>query len=575
MPKVKTGLAVKPIHDELRRVEDGVTGDLHPFDAVVLTPVQVLKWQKGSEDEAGGGEGPIAAGAVAAAGAGGLTGRDARRAGQALPFAVALAAALSVESPFVHIDTVGKEEEGEEEGERDGGGEEQPEEEEDGEEAGWKGGKRRQGDKRKRGRRRGDEGEEEEEEDAEEEEMEGEREEEEGGRGRRGAKAAPGRAAAAAAAAKEAAREAARRRRQHAAAMQAKFRDPHSDALSALAALVAYEASGESEAFAAQHFLHARNLREAADLHRQLLRALSLQQVGASQQQQQKQGRAAGGGDGSGSRVEGEGGELAADLAAAAARELSGSMLAAVTSAAAAAAAVGGKGAAAGGHLVPERVAKVLRRAMAAGWADQVARRARSAEYLRQLGESRWAVDLSGWRGWDRSGCGKKGSSWGAHVPGPAGSVQPFLTCPPYRMVQILHRGTSTYSSRRQVDTAPHKAAFRAQPRKARSTTTRPPQRSATASCPRIPPLFRHPPPPGGSTTPYATSPRACCPPWRTPWRLGQARAAGRHLSSSSSSTCSCTHAPRCTARLRSWLFIHSCCGPTSGRTWQASRQWR
>ncbi|GIL84929.1 hypothetical protein Vretifemale_13516, partial [Volvox reticuliferus] len=50
---------------------------------------------------------------------------------------------------------------------------------------------------------------------------------------------------------------------------------------------------------------------------------------------------------------------------------------------AAAAAATGGAA------LVPERVALVLRRALAAGWADQVAKRARSSEYLAQLEESR------------------------------------------------------------------------------------------------------------------------------------------------------------------------------------------
>eukprot|EP00198_Chlamydomonas_reinhardtii_P003275 XP_001692611.1 predicted protein [Chlamydomonas reinhardtii] len=66
--------------------------------------------------------------------------------------------------------------------------------------------------------------------------------------------------------------EASRRKREAAAALQARFRHPHSDALSALAALVAFEAAGEDEEFAARHYLHGRNLREAADLHKQLLR---------------------------------------------------------------------------------------------------------------------------------------------------------------------------------------------------------------------------------------------------------------------------------------------------------------
>lgn len=154
---------------------------------------------------------------------------------------------------------------------------------------------------------------------------------------------------------------------------QARFRHADGDALSALRALCAFEAAGESDAFCAQHFLHARNLREAADLHRQLLRVLSSSSSSTS--------GAAAGGDGRGppkarqqpdagfgAASGGLGGELADE-----ARRLGGAggMLAAVREA------------------PSERVLALLRRAIAAGWADQVARRVRTAEYLQQLSEGR------------------------------------------------------------------------------------------------------------------------------------------------------------------------------------------
>ncbi|EFJ47234.1 hypothetical protein VOLCADRAFT_120994 [Volvox carteri f. nagariensis] len=322
----------------------------------------------------------------------------ARRAGRALPYAVALAAAISIESPFVHIDTVGAPASTDPSANADGdvrfngGG--------DGDAAaagrkGPNGAKRRKkqavpesNGKRQDStvvrKRKGDGGDgEEEDEERNDDDGEGncdggeEDDEDEGdgpGGRRRSGGAGPGPASEAAAAA----REAARRRRQHAAAMQARFRHAQSDALSAVAALVAFEASGESEDFASAHFLHARNLREAADLHRQLLRVLAMQQVGATPLTATAAPSAAGGST------------LSEELAAAA-KELAAA-LALPGAAAAHGGGGGGSPAAAGGSVaavLPEGIAAVLRRALAAGWADQVARRVRSSEYLAQLGESR------------------------------------------------------------------------------------------------------------------------------------------------------------------------------------------
>ncbi len=68
----------------------------------------MLRWHKSLSAEQEGGEQDSGAGAAAAAAAGPLSVPEvvARRAGRALPYAVALAAAVSVESPFIHIDTV-------------------------------------------------------------------------------------------------------------------------------------------------------------------------------------------------------------------------------------------------------------------------------------------------------------------------------------------------------------------------------------------------------------------------------------------------------------------------------------
>ncbi|KAG2437050.1 hypothetical protein HYH02_011311 [Chlamydomonas schloesseri] len=363
--------------------------------------LEVLRWHKSlsaeqeGEQDSGAGSGAAAA-AAAAAGPLSVPEAVARRAGRALPYAVALAAAVSVESPFIHIDTVG----GGDDGGGGSGGRDQDDaaadDEDDPEDGGAAGARgKRAGGKAGRGGdvgkkqpkkvRRGSGGGGRDDYEEEEEDGGGDEDEEEEER------AGPGPSSAARRAAAAAAKEASRRKREAAAALQARFRHPHSDALSALAALVAFEAAGEDEEFAARHFLHGRNLREAADLHKQLLRMLALQQVRD----------AAGGGSGA-AAAGGEGGGALAEELAAAAKEIAAAMAlapdarsskaqAAAAARAAAAAAAGAKdvAGATAAALLPERVTAVLRRALAAGWADQVARRVRSAEYLKQLGESR------------------------------------------------------------------------------------------------------------------------------------------------------------------------------------------
>jgi ATP-dependent RNA helicase DHX37/DHR1 len=139
-------------------------------------------------------------------------------------------------------------------------------------------------------------------------------------------------AADAAASGAEAAAAAAAARRGAARAAHAALRVGSSDALGALAALCAFEAAGEAEGFARANFLHFRNLREAAALRRQLARVLGAAAAGLA-----PAGAAA---------------ALAAPPAAPPPR----------------------------GALAP------LARALAAGWADQVARRVRSAEHVAGAG---------------------------------------------------------------------------------------------------------------------------------------------------------------------------------------------
>ena len=110
---------------------------------------------------------------------------------------------------------------------------------------------------------------------------------------------------------------------------------PPTAARSALCALCGFEAAGEDEADCRRNFLHFKNLREAAALHKQLARTLEAQQ----------------------------------------ARQPAGAGVPALAAA----------GLAGGGPLPPPPPAlqQALRQALAAGWADQVARRIRSIDYLR------------------------------------------------------------------------------------------------------------------------------------------------------------------------------------------------
>jgi ATP-dependent RNA helicase DHX37/DHR1 len=77
-----------------------------------------------------------------------------------------------------------------------------------------------------------------------------------------------------------------RKKMSSAAAAHARFRSPHGDAISALNALSAYEAAaadGNMEAFCAANYLHARHLREMVQLRQQLGRTLLQLQQGLSQ----------------------------------------------------------------------------------------------------------------------------------------------------------------------------------------------------------------------------------------------------------------------------------------------------
>ncbi|KAK9834861.1 hypothetical protein WJX81_004510 [Elliptochloris bilobata] len=142
--------------------------------------------------------------------------------------------------------------------------------------------------------------------------------------------------------------DAARRQRSAAGAAHARLRAAGGDTLSALNALCAFERAGRSEVFCRDHYLHARNLCEAASLHTQLARAL--------------------------------------------ARAAADGPLAPVAAAMAAAAQALGNSQGSGINEIleppgglpppPAAVLQRLRRAIAAGWADQVARRVHSAEYL-------------------------------------------------------------------------------------------------------------------------------------------------------------------------------------------------
>ncbi|KAL4857499.1 ATP-dependent RNA helicase DEAH13 [Chlorella vulgaris] len=229
-------------------------------------------------------------GVVAAAGGGGGGGSRRRR---VLPYAVALAAVLSVASPFIHVDSVSA-----------AAGEQADDEDE-----------------------------------KEEGEEEGEEQDEAAGLER-----------AAKRAERKAERAAAKRKQAAARQAHAQFRAADGDALSALRALCAFEAAGEDESFCRSNFLHFRNLKEASALHKQLARMLQAQQAQRQQQQQQQQPPAPG----------------------------------AAPEAARPGLALQGLDASSGGlPPPPPLVLEALRRALAAGWADQVSRRIRSLDYLK------------------------------------------------------------------------------------------------------------------------------------------------------------------------------------------------
>ncbi|KAK9814452.1 hypothetical protein WJX72_006123 [[Myrmecia] bisecta] len=135
--------------------------------------------------------------------------------------------------------------------------------------------------------------------------------------------------------------EAAKRLRQRAGAAHAQLRSSFGDAISALNALCGYESAGRSEAFCRDHFLHARNLREMAALRAQLARIVA-QQLAAT----------AGGPEAGLPSLKVDARELAKALAP-----------------------------------PPQKLVKQLQRAIAAGWADQVARRVRSTEHVASAAE--------------------------------------------------------------------------------------------------------------------------------------------------------------------------------------------
>lgn len=139
------------------------------------------------------------------------------------------------------------------------------------------------------------------------------------------------------------AEEAQRREREAAREAHARLKIADSDALSALSALCAFEATGlEAEAFCRAHRLHNRNLREAAALRRQLCHIVQAQMKGA---------RATTG-------------------------EVKNNPLTNTDA-----------------FIdpppspLPHGALQALRRALAAGWADQVARRVRSLEHVKAAGK--------------------------------------------------------------------------------------------------------------------------------------------------------------------------------------------
>jgi hypothetical protein len=245
-----------------------------------------------------------ALGSSSSSGAGPLSGVSEAAVLKALPYAVALAAALSLESPFMHIDALGSEMES----------------------------------------------------------AAAAKEAEQAGRGAEDDPAAAA-AAAEAAAAAAAAKAENKQRAQAASSAHFRFRSSHGDAISSLNVLCAYEAAaaaGEAEEFCAVNFLHAQHLREMSQLRQQLGRTL----LQLQQQQQQGKGLSVAHLPGL-QQQDRPGGSSSSSNQQASALQLLQLMMSAV------------------GQLGPERLSQplpepsartleVLRRALAAGWCDQV-----------------------------------------------------------------------------------------------------------------------------------------------------------------------------------------------------------
>ncbi|CAD7700877.1 unnamed protein product [Ostreobium quekettii] len=137
-------------------------------------------------------------------------------------------------------------------------------------------------------------------------------------------------------------------KRKHARALHEQFRCEDSDAVGALRALCAYERAGCREDFCRRNFMHSRTLHEMAALHRQLMRDLLRQRLPGSE----------------GLMGDAVGGTGLTNLMA--------------------------KGI---GLKDPAgRILICLKKAIAAGWCDRVARRVRSVEYLKRLREEGRAV---------------------------------------------------------------------------------------------------------------------------------------------------------------------------------------
>jgi ATP-dependent RNA helicase DHX37/DHR1 len=246
-----------------------------------------------------------ALGSSSSSGAGPLSGVSEAAVVKALPYAVALAAALSLETPFMHIDALGSE-------------------------------------------------------------MESAAAAKEAEQAGRSADDDPAAAAAAAQAAAVAAAAKAenKQRAQAASSAHFRFRSSHGDAISSLNVLCAYEAAaaaGEAEEFCAVNFLHARHLREMSQLRQQLCRTL----LQLKQQQQQQQSKGLSVAHLPGLQQQDRRGVSSSSSSSDQALQLLQLLMSAV------------------GQLGPEKLSQplpepsartleVLRRALAAGWCDQV-----------------------------------------------------------------------------------------------------------------------------------------------------------------------------------------------------------